>query len=172
MLSSFTLNSYAADCRKIYEDKIEATKLHLEDAFNTDMDGSRAQNIYGATTSTSGFFFVGAFVGLASGLTPLGWVILGSAPIILATPLVYNPIVSTPYKRVIKLINQSYSFKANQYQNPGRFLRKSFAHLPTSQDVSIERFADSIIEANETGKLCEGVLKYKQLNKKLNQGAL
>ena len=171
LTATFTLNSYAIDCRKVYKTKIQEIRLTMEDAFEPDNDGTPLQNFYGTSSSVGGLFFVGALFGLATaGLNPVGWVVLGSAPLIIAFPLVYNPIATTPYKRVVKLIDQSYSFKANDYQKPERFLRKSFDQIPEDQNVTIEQFANSIIEANESGKLCEGVLKYRKLNNKLSTG--
>lgn len=166
-----SLQPLKADCRYRYTQHLEKKKIHLWGETNK----NKVQEFYRTLTLSSSVTFLPIAVLTLVGPYALAPVLIGTfivVPVAIASSaLIYNPIKVAPYKKVIRLINQSYAYQESGYRHPPKLLRKTHKGLK-DKIPSLESFADSIIEANENGTLCSGLDKYRQLLKDISKSKI
>ncbi len=144
------LSSAFADCRSDYKAK------GRNQALNDDLVGT----VFGA----SGTY--GILVGVSS---PVVFAI--AIPVSIGAPIAINALRSAPYYQMVKIIDQAYRLRNSQYLKSDKLLVKTFSRIKNSS-MSLNEFADAIIEGNESKELCREIRNMADLKRDLADGKL
>lgn len=149
LLTIFSLNSFAYDCRDLYTSaKVDSYIDHLS-------EGQRHMVGFGSAAS-------GLAVGVSFGTITLPVVLLAFT--VASTPILVGEAIkglkNKKENRMIRLINQAYSYKETSGTSVRSLFKRFHRSLTKNKSLSsltMEELADSLIIGNENLSLCRNL---------------